>query len=74
MALSGLFKPPEGAIVEAIWRCKRGHDQLAKYTLDGNVVETTDFRVVEAGGAAHSICLWCIMEDYEMERVEYKDG
>lgn len=70
-----LFAVPEGATVEAIWRCKRGHESPAELTLiDGTSVRAFEIQITTATGEDIAVCLRCLAEDYRTERVTFGDG
>lgn len=85
---SASMKPPEGAVIEAIWRCKRGHDSPASWSLtqteiggveleyprDGRVTEAADLLITRNDGSRVSICVDCLAEDYGTERIDFKEG
>jgi len=69
------MKAPEGAIIDAIWRCKRGHEAHASYQFeDGRQAHYTALQVTLIDDTVHSICLGCLAEDYGMKRIEFKEG
>ena len=73
-----LFKPPEGAVVEAIWRCKRGHESCARVKMPpgGPIIpeNVADMLLILHDGTKIGICLQCIAEDYGCELVEFGHG
>lgn len=68
------MKPPEGAIIDAVWRCKRGHEEPASWTIDGQGSSWTFFQIELHDGSKHAICMACLIEDYNTQKVEFKDG
>lgn len=69
------MKPPEGAIVNAIWRCKRGHESPAGWQTDTSRLDTfRAFSITLEDDSVHNICLPCLVEDYGTERVDFQDG
>ena len=71
-----LFAVPDGATVEAIWRCKRGHESPATIRMGAGTavtVNAAEMQIVTVDGNV-AVCLQCIAEDYRCERVEFGDG
>ena len=70
-----LFQVPEGSVVEAIWRCSRGHESPAQLRLEtGLSINAYELQIVTATGAKLAVCLQCISEDYACDRVEFGQG
>lgn len=70
-----LFTVPEGAVVEAVWRCKRGHESPAQMTLvDGTPLEAWEVKITTAAGDDIAVCLQCLAEDYRAKRVDFQQG
>ena len=73
--MSFLYRPPEAAVVEAIWRCARGHESPARVKLaDGVIVPNYEMVINTVDGRTLAVCLQCVVEDYRCELVEFKDG
>ena len=70
-----LFKPPDGALIEGIWRCARGHESPARVKMaDGVITKAYEMVIQTVDGRELAICLQCIAEDYHCELVEFGDG
>jgi hypothetical protein len=70
--MSGLSGMPKDTIINAIWRCKRGHERPAAYQSPTAKVDSLiDFAVTMEDGQ-HAVCLICLVEDYSMTRVDFK--
>lgn len=78
MRLTGaiLVKVPDDAVIDAIWRCKRGHEQAAAWhTPDGKRVDPAqDWVFEDTEGVDHPVCLRCFIEDYSLERINFTSG
>lgn len=72
--MSGLKGLPEGSVIDAIWRCKRGHERPAAYHSPLLTVNTlVELTYTDMVGERYAICMACLVEDYEMTRVDFKD-
>lgn len=64
---------PEGAIIDAIWRCAVGHERPAAFhTPNATVTNYVDFHI-QIGEKQTSVCMVCLSEAYPMTRVEFKE-
>lgn len=70
-----LVEPPDGAVIDAIWRCKRGHEQAAAWHMpDGQrVTFAADWTFIDRDHRDNSICVRCVIDDYGMERIEFQE-
>lgn len=76
MALTGaiIVQAPEGAVIDAIWRCKRGHEAPAAWHTSTEIVPNAfDLAFSPSPNEAIPICVRCLIDDYGVERINFKE-